>query len=187
MIPVLSLWLPILLSAVLVFLASWVMHALLGYHAADYAPLPSEDDIGAAFREAGVAPGDYTMPYASGMKEMETEEYKEKLKRGPVALLTVRRSGPVSMGPMLGQWFLYNLVISVFAGYLASRAVVPGGEAAEVFRFATTATVLAYVFGSWSESIWFGRKWSTTLKNTFDGLVYGAITGAVFVWLWPGA
>lgn len=188
MVTLLSLWLPILLSAVLVFVASSVIHMLLGYHAGDYGPVPEEEAVGSAIRQAGVAPGEYAMPYAGSMKAMGTPEFMEKMKRGPVVLLTVRAPGPANMGSTLAAWFAFNLVVSVIAAYMASRAVGISAAAdfGSVFRFAGTAAFAAYALGTWSESIWFARKWSTTLKNTLDGLIYALITGAVFAWLWPG-
>lgn len=186
MMPLLSLWLPILVSAVLVFAASSVIHMFLGYHAGDYGPVPDEETVSRALRQAGVAPGEYALPYAGSMKAMGSPEFQEKMNRGPVALLTVRRPGPANMGSTMIAWFVFILVVSVFAGYVASRAAVPGADAGAVFRFAGTTAFVAYALGTWSESIWFGRKWSTTAKNTLDGLIYALITGSVFAWLWPG-
>lgn len=188
MVTVLSLWLPILLSAGLVFVASSVIHMFLGYHANDYAPMPDEEAVGAVLRNADIPPGEYAIPHARDMKEMSSPEYIEKRNRGPVALLTIRPSGPSGMGAQLGAWFAFTLVVSVFAAYITSRAVGagPGVDYLDVFRFAATTAFAAYGLGSWSESIWFGRKWSTTLKNTLDGLIYAALTGGVFGWLWPG-
>lgn len=186
MVTVLSLWLPILLSAVLVFVASSVIHMFLGYHADDHAPIPGEAEVGDAIRAAGVPPGAYAMPYAGSMKAMGSPEFLEKMERGPVALVTVRRPGAPNMGKTLAAWFILGLGVSILAGYMAGRGAGPGADFGEVFRFAATTAVAAYVVGSWSESIWFGRKWSTTFRNTLDGVIYAAITGAVFGWLWPG-
>lgn len=186
MVTVLSLWLPILLSAVLVFVASSAIHMFFGYHSGDYAALPDEEAIGAAMRAAQVPPGEYVIPYAGSMKAMGSPEYVEKRDRGPVAILTVRPSGPSGMGAQLGAWFLFSLVVSVFAGYMASRGAGPDAEYLHVFRMASTTAFAAYGLGTWSESIWFGRKWSTTIKNTIDGLVYALLTGGAFGWLWPG-
>lgn len=185
MVTVLSLWLPILLSAVLVFLASSVFHMLLGHHAGDYAALPDEDGVGAALRSAAVGPGDYVIPHAPTAAAMRSPEYVAKMERGPVAIVTVRPTGPTDMGAMLAAWFVFLLVVSVLSGYMASRGAGPAGDFGDVFRFATTTAFAVYGLGGWTESIWFGRKWSTTIKNTVDGLVYAAITGAVFGWLWP--
>ena len=186
MVTVLSLWLPILVASVLVFVASSVIHMFLGYHANDYAPLPGEEAVGAALRNASVPPGDYTMPYAGSMKAMSSPEFMEKMNRGPVATLTVRPAGPVGMGKQLAAWFVFILVVTIFCAYVTSRAVDLGADYLDVFRFAATTAVMAYAVGTWSESIWYGRKWSTTLKNTLDGLIYAALTGGVFGWMWPG-
>jgi len=45
MVPLAALWLPILLSAIIVFVASSVMHMLLPYHRSDYRQLPEEDRL----------------------------------------------------------------------------------------------------------------------------------------------
>ncbi len=187
MVTVLSLWLPILLASVLVFVASSIIHMFLGYHAADYAAIPGEESVGAAIRNANVPPGDYAIPRAGSMKDMNSPEFQEKMVRGPVATLSVRPNGPANMGKMLGAWFVFILVVSIFAAYVTSRALVGGGDYGDAFRFAGTTAFVAYGVGTWSESIWYGRKWSTTLKNTLDGLIYGLLTGGVFGWLWPGA
>lgn len=184
MLTVLSLWLPILVSAALIFVASALIHMFLGYHGGDLAPVSNEDATMAALRP--IPPGDYIMPHARGMEAMKSPEFVEKRTRGPVVLMTVMPPGPATMGKELTLWFVYCIVVSVFAAYLTSRAVMPGSEFWEVFRFAGTSAFLGYALAHWQESIWFKRKWSTTLKNTLDGLVYALITGAVFGWLWPG-
>jgi hypothetical protein len=184
MVPVLSLWLPILVAAVLVFVASSLIHMVLKYHANDYGPLPDEAAAADALRPVGR--GQYTIPYASGMKAMGEPAYQEKFNRGPVALITIRKPGDLGMGRALVSWFLFALAVSIFAAYVAGRAVGPGAEYLAVFRFTGTAAFLAYALGSWPESIWFARPWSTTLKNTLDGAIYAVLTAGAFGWLWPG-
>jgi len=186
MVPVLSLWLPILVSAVLVFVASSLIHMVLGYHASDWRRLAAEDEVMASLRAAGVTPGTYVVPHASGMKEMSDPAYVEKLNRGPVAFLTVAPSGPPQMARSLTLWFVYSVAVGVLAAYVAGRALGPGAEYLEVFRFVGTAALLGYAVALWQESIWYHRPWSITLKNTFDGVVYALLTAGVFGWLWPG-
>ena len=107
MIPLTALWLPILVSAVIVFFASSIMHMVLFYHKSDYRKLPDEDRVTDAMRSAGVTRGPaYFFPYFS-FKEMKSAPAVEKMKRGPVGLLTVLPSGPPAMGKNLAQWFLY--------------------------------------------------------------------------------
>ena len=62
MVPISSLWMPIVLSAVGVFVVSSISHMVLKLHKNDYAKLPDEDAVRAAMRSAGVRPGNYRFP-----------------------------------------------------------------------------------------------------------------------------
>jgi hypothetical protein len=185
MVSVLSLWLPILLSAVLVFVASFVMHMVLTYHRSDFRKVPSEDEVMEALRKFAIPPGEYMLPCGEGPQSMKDPAFLEKMNKGPVAVMTVMKSGPPQMGTSLLQWFLYCVVVSVFAAYLAGRAVGPGTPYLQVFRFAGTTAFIGYAVALWQSSIWYKRPWSTTLKLTLDGLVFGLLTAGVFGWLWP--
>jgi hypothetical protein len=184
---VMSLWLPILLSAVIVFVASSVIHMALGYHAGDFASVPREDDVMAALRPFSLAPGDYCVPRPSSMKDMQSPAFQEKLAKGPVLFFTVRPSGSASMTASLVQWFLFSVVISVFAAYLTSRSLsgAAGVEYLTVFRLAGTTAFLGYAMAYVPQSIWYGRSWRTTGLNVLDGFVYGLLTAGTFAWLWP--
>lgn len=185
MIPIGSLWLPILLSAVFVFLVSWLVHMLLPYHKSDFAKLPKEDDVAAALRSFAIPPGDYMLPCGSGPESMKDPKFLEKMKQGPVLVMTVMKGGSFDMGPSLLQWFVYCALVSVFAAYVAGRAVPAGASYLAVFRFAGVTAFAAYALALWQDSIWYKRKWSTTFKNTFDGLLYALVTAGTFGWLWP--
>src|ERR1700721_202199 len=114
-----ALWLPILLSAVIVFVASSIMHMVLPYHKSDYRPLPDEDKLLDALRAAGVTPGPvYHFPHTTH-KDMKSSEVVEKFKRGPIGLLTVMPSGPPGMGKYLGLWFVYCVVVSILVAIVA--------------------------------------------------------------------
>lgn len=185
MVPVMSLWLPILLAAVIVFVASSIIHMVLTYHATDMKALPKQDDVMAALRPFNIPPGDYAMPYAGSMKAMNTPEFQEKLKKGPVALVTVIPSGPPAMGVSLAQWFGYCIIVGIFAAYIAGRALAPGAHYLEVFRFAGCTAFIGYGLSQLQNSIWYHRAWSTTIKSVIDSLLYGLLTGGTFGWLWP--
>ena len=185
MVALTSLWLPILLSAVAVFVASSIVHMVLRYHRSDYGRIAAEDDIMRAIGP-NVAPGDYMFPYPEGgMAAMKDPAFVEKRTRGPAGTLRVFPGGMPGMGAPLAKWFVFSLLVSLFAGYLASRAVPPGAESTEVFRFTATVGFIAYGLGHVSDSIWYGRAWSTTMKTLVDALIYGAAMGGVFVWMWP--
>jgi len=185
MVPITALWFPILLSAVIVFVASSVIHMVLPIHKSDYRKLPEEDRVLDALRAAGVTPGSvYHFPHTTH-KEMKSPEAVERFKRGPVGLLTVIPSGPPAMGKFLGQWFLYCVVIGVFVAYLTGRTLSPGTRYLEVFRVAGTTAFLGYAAAQIQDSIWKGQTWSVTFKHVFDGLIYGLLTAGTFGWLWP--
>ena len=185
MVPLMALWLPIVVSAVIVFVASSIMHMVLPYHRSDYGRVPHEDDVMAALRKFNIPPGDYLLPCATSPKAMGTPEFKDKMTKGPVALITVMPSGPPSMAPSLAQWFVYCLVVGVFAAYIAGRALEADAHYLAVFRFAGCTAFVGYALALWQNTIWYKRAWTTTMKSTFDGLVYGLLTAGTFGWLWP--
>jgi hypothetical protein len=184
MVSLTALWLPILLSAVIVFVASSVMHMLLPYHRSDYRQLPEEDKLRAALRSAGLQPGLYMFPFCTH-KDMKSPAAQEKYKEGPVGMMTVFPSGPPAMPKYLALWFAYSLIIGVFTAYLTGRTVAFGAHYLVVFRVAGTAAFLAYGLGNLSNGIWKGQPWSVVLKESFDGLLYGLLTAGTFGWLWP--
>lgn len=186
MVSILALWLPIVVAAVLVFLASSVIHMFLGYHKTDYGPLPQEDAILEALAPHQIPPGEYAMPFCPDPATMKTEAYQAKAQRGPVAIMTVMPPSYVTgMGAQLIKWFAYCVLVSVFAAYIAGRALGPGVDYLQAYRFAGATAFIAYTVGGWQRSVWYGQKLSTTIKNTIDGLIYGLLTGGVFGWLWP--
>ena len=185
MVSILALWLPILAAGVIVFIASSILHMALPYHRSDYSRIQNEDDVMEAMRKAGVQPGDYMMPHCTSHNDLKNPAILEKFKKGPVAAMTVMPSGTPSMSGQLVQWFFYCVLVSILAAYIAGRALQPGAHYLSVFRFAGATAFFAYSIGLWQDSIWYQKKWSTTLKNTFDGLIYGLLTGGTFGWLWP--
>lgn len=186
MVPLASLWLPIVLSAVFVFVVSSVIHMFLNWHANDVAGVPNEDAVRQALGPMNIPPGDYMVPHCSSMAAMKSPEFNEKLVKGPVISMTVMPSGPMNMGKSLSLWFVYSLVVSLFAGYVASRALGAGAhQYLSVFRFAGATAFAGYGLGLLQNSIWWGRKWSSTIKSVVDGLIYACVTAGTFGWLWP--
>ena len=185
MIPLIDLWFPILLSAVIVFFASFIMHMVLAYHKSDYRKLPDEERVTDALRSAGVTRGPaYFFPYFS-FKEIKSAPAIEKMKRGPVGFVTVLPSGPPAMGKNMVQWFLYCVVISIFAAYLAVRTLAPGTAFLQVFCIVGIAALLGYGAAHAQESIWGGRSWVVTFKHLFDSVIYALLTAVIFSWFWP--
>jgi hypothetical protein len=179
-----ALWLPIVLSAVFVFIASSIMHMVLPYHRSDYQKIPDEDKVLTAMRSAGLNRGLYIFPFTTH-KDMKSPAVIEKYKQGPVGMMTIAPNGPPVMPKFLGQWFGYCLLVGFFVAYLTAHTVAQGALYPVVFRVVGTAAFLAYGLGTISNSIWKGQTWSMTIKEVIDGLVYALLTAGTFGWLWP--
>jgi hypothetical protein len=180
-----ALWLPILLSAVFVFLASSVIHMASPWHKGDYPKMPDEDAVRGALAPLAIPPGDYMVPRPSSREEMRSPAFADKIAKGPVMIVTVMPSGPMSMGRNMLLWFLYCAAVGLFAAYVARRALAPGAPNLRVLQLAGCTAFIGYAVALWQMSIWYRRAWSTTIKATVDGLIYSLITGGTFVWLWP--
>lgn len=176
-----ALWLPVVVSAVFVFVASSIAHMVLPYHRSDYDKLPDEEGLLEALRAQKAGAGNYVAPHCVTPEDRKSPEMQAKLERGPLAFVTVIPG--IAMGKQLVSWFVYCLVVGFFVAYVASFTLAADSTYLAVFRLAGTVAFLCYAGASASDSIWMGRKWSTSLKHMFDGLVYGLLTGGVFGWL----
>ena len=179
-----SLWLPLLVSAVLVFVASSIIHMVLPWHKSDYPKMTGEDKVMDALRPLAIPPGDYMVPRPASRSDLRSPEFIEKMQKGPVVVMTVM-PGSMSMGKNLSQWFVYCAVVGFFAAYVASRALSPGANYLQVFRFVGATAFMGYTLALWQLSIWYHRSWAITIKSTFDGLIYALLTAGTFGWLWP--
>ncbi len=186
MLSTLDLWLPIIVSAVGVFIVSSVVHMVIPLHKSDTRSIPREDGVLDAMRQINLEPGDYMFPACSSMKDIQNPEFIAKCERGPVGFLTVLPNGVWNMGRSLLQWFVFSLGVSLCTAYLASFTLTVG-QTDSVLRLTSTVAFMGYGLGVVPNSIWKGTRWSTTLKFLFDGLLYGLTTGLVFLWLWPDA
>lgn len=180
-----ALWLPIVLSAVIVLVVSSVIHMALPWHKSDYPTLASQDKVMDALRALAIPPGDYMIPKPSSRDEMRSKEFAAKFEKAPVVVMTVFPPGPMSMGRPLVLWFVYSLVLGVFTAYVTGRALPPGASFLQVFRFAGSVAFIGYAAALWQFTIWYRRSALTTLKSTIDGLVYGLLTAGTFGLVWP--
>jgi hypothetical protein len=178
------LWLPILLSAVVVWIISAVVWMALPHHKRDFIALPDEDSFMDAVRKSGIKPGNYIFPDFRDPKAMKSEKIQKALEEGPVGHLSVWPT-PLTMGSKMFATFIVYLVVSILIAYL-TRVALPGpAPFAKVFQVAATAGILAYCFSFIPNAVWFGSYKRTIVANVVDGIVYGLITGALFAWLWP--
>ena len=188
MVPLTSLLLPILLSAVVVFFASFIIHMVLGYHKNDLRKLPDaqEDEILALMSRMNLPTAEYGVPHPGSPDRMKDPAFVAKMTKGPIVFLNVSPGVPPTMGKQLTQWFVFTLIVTFFAAYITSRAVTSSVDYLTVFRFIGTSAFMGYALGQIPESIWYKRSWGRTLKSIFDSLIYALLTAGVFGWLWPG-
>lgn len=187
MVELTALWMPILASTAFVFITLMVIHMIPGWHQGDTVAVPGEEHVMAELRGLKIEPGEYRFPYGRTTKEMTSSDFVEKMKLGPVGILTIRPNGELPFGRMLGLWLVYSLVIAVFAAYITGRTRAPGAPFLEVFRVSGAVTFCCYVVAHWQNWIWWGKSTRFTLTYSIDGLLYALVTGATFGWLWPAS
>jgi hypothetical protein len=185
MVPLRQLWIPVLLSAALVFVASSVSHALVRFHRSDFGKLSVEPELLELLRKGAVGPGDYLFPRPSGPEEVRDPAFREKFRRGPAGLATILPPGGLPMGRTYLLWLLYAAAASALAAIVAGGAFPPGASAAAVFRTVAVVGFAAYGVAVWQDSIWYGRSFATSLRFTVDAVAYALLTGGAFAGLWP--
>ncbi len=182
-----ALWLPIIATAVLVFVASSLIHMVFKWHNSEYRKLANEDAVAAALRAGAPTPGQYALPHCTDMKDLQKDEVRSKFREGPVGLITIKPSGEPKMGGALGSWFLFNLVVAAAAAAVALKLFGIPGEGHRASQLVGLLTFATYAGGSIQNAIWVGKPWGAAAKDVLDALIYGGVSLMVFRWLWPGA
>jgi len=179
-----QLWLPVVVATVLVFFASFILHAVVQWHRPDFRGFPNEEAVRAAIR-AGKAPaGQYLVPYLSEMKQMKLPEKARLFEEGPVAYVTLRNPGPPRMGKELVLWFLLNLAICIIAAYIGGKTLPPGASFLQVCRIVGSIGLVAYAVGPVQQGIWMGKPWPAVSREVADAILYALAMGCAFGWLW---
>ena len=177
------LWLPILVSALAVFVVSAIGWMALGHHNADIKKLPDEGAFLDFMRSQNVPPGTYMWP-GCGSGDMKNPEFLARFEAGPWGSVNVTARKP-SFARNLALTFLFYIVVGIFVGYITSLARDPGAPFLSVFRVAGAVGVLAYCAGGIPNALFFGKPLRFILTDLIDGIVYGVITGLIFAWFWP--
>ncbi len=180
-----QLWLPILVSAILVFALSAVSHMVLPWHRTEWGRITDASAIQAALR--GVEPGQYAFPAAPDPKQQMSSEWMEKWAAGPSGWLTLAPRGPIRMRRNMALSFVVFLVVAFYVAYVACRAlgVAPAPSHRAIFRIAGSVGFLGFGVGSVFHSIWYNRPWRAYVADVVDALVYSIVMGATFALLWP--
>jgi hypothetical protein len=177
---IMTLWQPILVSAVLTFIAGAVIWMVMPWHKTDWKKTADEEAVREALKSTG--PGMYSLPHCEPA-QFKDPDMQQKFKDGPQAFITVVPSGLPQMGGKLLLMFVYNLLVGIMCAYFVSRTVVHGADYLTIFRISGTVAFTAYGFAYIQESVWFGRSWSLTGKTFLDALIYAVLTGGAFGWL----
>lgn len=176
-----ALWLPILLSAIVVFIASWIMWTVLPHHKSDWISIPDSEAMETALRGMSIQPGMYVFPRSMSGDREAMRELADKHS----GYMVVRPMGVPNMGKALAGWFIVNLVIMLLVAYVGAVSLGGGADYLTVFRVVGTAAILAYCSGHLVYGVWFDHSWSAVGKHVVDGIVYGLLTAGIFGWLWP--
>ncbi len=178
------LWLPIVLSGVIVLIGSAAVWMLLKYEGAQWKPIEGEDQLRDAVRKLNLpAPGQYMFPHGMGREGMAAA--MKKMEQGPNGILLLTKPRKFSMTSQLVQSLIYYLVVSSFVAYVASHALPAGVDYLRVFQVVGATGFMAYGFALVPEAIWFGRTWKSVTMSLISALIYGCLTAGTFGWLWP--
>ncbi|NND70634.1 MAG: hypothetical protein HKN43_03560 [Rhodothermales bacterium] len=186
MVSISALWLPILVSAVAVFIVGFIMNMVLPHHRNDFSKVDNEDGFQDALRSHNLTKGQYFVPYANSSASMKDPDYIKRAEKGPVALVHVIDNGVGPKPQQLGIYFVELLIISLFVAYISGMAFGPGTDYLQIFQIAGSVAVIAHIGALIGNSVWWGFTWSSTFKHMFDGVIYGLVTAGIFGWLWPG-
>lgn len=179
-----ALWLPIVVSAVFVWIASFLMWMVLPIHKGEWKKLSDERGFMGGLLEMGVKPGQYMFPCAESSQQMKDPEFKELMARGPSGHMTIW-PGPANMGLFMLVTLVIYAIISLFVAYVAYLALTPADTYITRFRVTGAMAVAIYCLGRLPNDIWFRTPGSSIAKALLDGVVYGLITAGTFGWLWP--
>lgn len=177
-----ALWVPILISGVALFFASFVFWTMAPHHKTDWRKVDTEDDLMAAIGKLNLPAGSYMFPYCTHGEEMKSEAFQKKYQAGPRGVMLLW--DVPSMGVNMFCTFLFFLVTAGIIAYVSYATLAPGERFLHVFRIVGTIGVLTYSAAGIPHGIWFKRRMITDIV---DGIVYGILVGLIFAWWWPAA
>ncbi len=109
----------------------------------------------------------------------------KKFIEGPIRFLTIRKSGPPTMGPALLMWFIFTLLIAALAALITVQGLGLQTHSRMAGHMVGMISLLAYCGGSVQSAIWMGKPWGSVAKDLLDGLIYATISALTFMYFWP--
>lgn len=178
-----QLWLPIVLSAVALFFASFLSWMVLGLHKPDWRAAPDEDALTRALIDCRLERGvSYMLPMCDTKEKMKDPAFQKRLADGPNGIITIFKTN--DMGRNLGLTFLYFLVTSICLAYLGTIAFGPAAPFKDVFRFFAAAGLLTHLAAMVPQAVWFKNR---IVGHTIESIAYSLILGGIFAGMWPQA
>ena len=185
MVSVMSLWLPALISAVLCFFLSSLVHMVFKWHNKDHQAIPQEDRVLKSMRDAGITKGSYAFPWPGEGQSWGSPDMLERYQQGPSGFLRVLPLGPPQMGKSLMQWFAYLLLVGFGVAWILSLTMSAGAAYKTVCQTVAISAGMAHILAQLVPFIWMGQPWRATLLHILDGVFYALLTAGSFAWLWP--
>ena len=176
-----SLFFPVLLTTVALFISGFLCWAILPNHKPDWQKLPNEDEFLDAIAELNLPRGNFAYPHAMDQQSMESDTYKRAVERGTFGTVQVWGEAP-KMGTNLIRQVVYLLVTNSCLAYLSTLALPAGADFMQVFRFVATAALLTFTVAVVPGTIWFKNRLTGYL---IDGVIQAVIVGAIFGSMWP--
>ncbi len=185
MTPMLDLWLPVVLGAVLVFAAGAVLWMCIpGWHNPDMKVLPDEAAFTADLKKHSLSPGRYMWPNCNTGAEMQSDEFKARWESGPWGVLSVPAGKP-NFAKNLGITFAFNLAVCAATAFLASKTFGAGAAYWDVFAFTGIASGLAFATMGLPHSVYNLTPRRGMITNLVDGVIYALLVAGTFAGLWP--
>ena len=183
-----QLWLPIVLSAVILFIASSVIWMFAPHHKTEWKEPPQVDALRTFLRQSGITAGAFVFPHMTAADRADKAKAAEKMKQaeeGPAGVLFLRAPGPMGMGRMMVQQFVFFLVVAALIALLDVHMMDRGTVYLAVFKRDAIIAFLTFGLGTAPESIWFARPWKSFWLQAIDAAIYAGLLAGTFGWLWP--
>jgi mannitol-specific phosphotransferase system IIBC component len=175
-----ALWLPILVSAVVLFIASSIAWTVLTHHFHDHNKLPNEEEFMAQVRSMELPNATYIFPLYLSHKDAQNPDNVKRYNDGPRGVIMLW--DVPNIGRNLGLTFLYFFIIATVTAYIGWASMGPGVGFLKAFQVIGAIGVLVFASSGQLNAIWFPRR---TLNDFLDGVVFGVLMGLVFGLLWP--
>ncbi len=179
-----ALWIPVVVSAVVVFVASFLAWMVLPHHKADIKTLPEEQALVDLLERLKPAPGTYMWPGCRSGESMNSDAYKARYAAGPWGSINVQAKQP-NFGMNLTLTFAFYIVLSVAVAFVTAQAVERDAEFLAVFKVTAVVAILGYCAGQIPGALFMGKPTRFVMTDLADGVVYGLLTAMIFAATWP--